>query len=269
MYAVTVAARRGPGTKVRFMIHYKHANEKPSRRELVLQLPDTPRQGWMGLSPYRHTYVQNLCLPAGAPESWLEISLEGHKRAGFDFLELFDLQIREGSSVPFGEGRGRNLLASGNLEAAANSGVPVGWTTWGYKHPKLSLATQEPYEGRSYLTISPGCRFYLASTLRVPVERGRAYAISFRARGEGHLSVLAHALGESRWRPLPVRVGDPQQKLFALDVDKWTRFSQVWFAESPHVQTAEVVFVIHPKSEIHLDAVELRLIEPGVSPSRD
>lgn len=264
MYAVSLTARRGPGTKVRFAIHYKRANEKTGRRELVLQLPDVPRQGWMGLSPYRHTYVQNVCLPADAKESWLEISLEGHKNVGFDFLELFDLQIRQGPPVPFGERRGRNLLATGSMETAGNDGVPIGWTTWGYKHPKLDLTTQEPYEGKNYLSISPGCRFYLASALRVPVERGRAYEISFCARGAGQLSVLAHALAPSPWRPLPVRVGDAQSKPITLSVDRWTRFSQVWFAEALHVQTAEVVFVIHPEKETHIDAVEFRLIESGV-----
>jgi len=262
MHAVAISARRGPGTDARFSVRWKDVAGKSGERLLVFQLPDTPRQGWSGLSPYRCRYVQDFCLPEGARESWVEISLQGCKDADFNYLELFEFVVRATGPVPFGARRGENLIPAGAMEIAGKEGgAPCGWGTWGYKHPDLELAAEDPKEGKSCLRIDAGCRFYLACAQPPFVERGRAYEISFWARGEGDLSVLAHALAETRWYPLPVRVGDAQSKPFRLAAQDWARFTHVWFAESTQAETAQLVFVILPKKVISIDDVQFRLIE--------
>ena len=262
MYSVSVTTRRGPGTKAHFTLRFKDEGGADQRRGLALQLSDTPRASHLALTPYRQTYIQNVCLPDGAKECFLEVSVEGHRDAGLDYLDLFDLTIREVEAIPFSEKRGGNLLSAGAMEIPGPEGVPVGWGTWGYEHPPLKLSGDVSKQGDTCLHISAGVRFYLPSAVAVPVEVGRAYELSFWARGKGNIQFLAHALASSPWYPIPLRVGDPQSSNAKVDSVEWTRFTQVWFAESPHVETAEVVFVIAPEEDVCLDEVQFRLIEP-------
>jgi len=262
LYAVSVTTRRGPGTKAHFTLRYKDKDEVDRRRGLALQLRDTSRAGHLGLAPCRQTYVQNVCLPPGAIECFLEVSVEGHEEAGLDYFDLFDLTIHEGKAVPFSEKRGENVLSAGAMGIPGPEGVPVGWGTWGYPHPPMQLSGDNPKQGDTCLHISPGVRFYLPSAIAVPVAVGRAYELSFWARGKGNLQSLAHPLARSPWYPIPLRVGDPQSKDVKVDSAEWTRFSQVWFAESPTVKTAEVLLVIAPEEDLYLDDVQFRLIAP-------
>jgi len=115
-YSVTVESRRGPGTGVQFTVCYRDANGRDCRRGLVFQLPGGPRPNWIGLAPYRRTYMQSFCLPAGAQDGFLEIALKGHRDAGFDTLELYRLTVVEGPTVN----------AEGRL--GPNGSPPVEWS---------------------------------------------------------------------------------------------------------------------------------------------
>ena len=262
-FALDVTTRRGPGTKVGLAIHFRGTDGTTTRRSLQLQLSYAPRAGHLALSPRFQRYVQNVCVPAGTGESWFEITVEGGEEADLSYLELSRLTFRHVGPVPFGAARGPNLLPAGAMEIPGRDGVPLGWDTWGYAHPDMELCTEALRQGRSCLKIAAGKRFYLASAHPPEVRQGRAYEMSFWARGKGHLSVLAHLLSETRFYPLPVRVGDAQARNIALDSSTWARFDQIWFAESPWVQTGQVVFVIAPSETMFLDDVQFRLIEVG------
>lgn len=265
MVTIGITGARGPGTEVRFDVRFRHADGTEGRRHLAWQLASDPRPSWLGIAPYPCAYTQCVVLPRDIESSWLEVEVKAREETGFNYLLIHDLRIREGDAVAAGQARGPNLLSAGGMELMGSHGLPVGWDRWQPAPPALELREYEQAEttqerGTHYLRIPPGHRFYLPST-PVPVEFGRAYEISFLSRGTGDLTVMAHPLASRPYRPLPLRVGDPQASRLSIDTPQWQRFELMWFAEALHVQQAQVLFVVAPKGELYLDAVELREVK--------
>lgn len=263
LYTVYLTCRRGPGLGLSASVNFVNAENKPVARGLVWQLPDAPRPNWWPLAPYKTEYAQRFCLPPGAHEVSLQFVLTGHPDAGYNYFDLYDLRIERGAEVPYGTNLGANLLTAGDMEAANEEGVPLGWSYWGAPAKSEVIAAdaegRTAHGGRRFLAISPGKNCILASSM-IPIEEGRAYRLSFWARGQASLGVGVQSLDLDT--PRGLRIGDAQAQSFRLEAADWTQYELTWFAEALGVRYAQPYLGITPEGEVHLDDVALRQIEP-------
>jgi hypothetical protein len=259
LYTLVIEGRRGPGCGLSVAVKYLDAEWKTASRGIIFQLAERPRPGHWPLAPFRQRYLQQFCLPPGARDAAIELTLTGHPQAGFNVVDLYAISLEAAAKVPFGAKLGPNLLCWDDLRAADDrGGLPPGWGTW-VRHPeKLEFVRRDP-AAPGVLRIGAGENFILAAP-DVPIERGRAYRVSFRARGKADLSFGVHAL--ENVTPYPLRVGDPQARSLRVDAPEWTTVESPWFAESVHAATAQLFIGIHAQTELLLGDVALRRIDP-------
>lgn len=260
LYAITIVCRRDPGLLLTIAMEWTDRAGKPGARQMVWHAPGGYRVNYWPLSPDKSTYMQRFCLPAGATQARLMIEMIGNPAGGKNTFELYDLSMAAGDRVPLGPKLGPNLCTIGDMESASDA-MPIGWTFWGAR-PNAKLLQKDPQgraakEGGSFLSIPAGTPCILAAAA-FPIEPGRAYRLSFWARGKGDLSVGAHSLEAQEGQ----RVGDPQQTSFPLDSTEWREFEMTWFAEALHASDANIFFGITPRTEIHLDAIRFQRIDP-------
>ena len=261
LYTMTMTCRRGPGLGLIVWVKWLEPDQKPGARHMVWQLPDRYRINWWPLSAHKNTYVQRFCLPPGATQVTLQMALTGHPEAGQNYFELYDLTLTRGAAVPFGPNLGPNLCRGGDIEVAAADGMALGWGFWGTppdakvreKNEKGQLA----HGGRSFLTFPAGKGGILVYGA-FPIESGRAYHVSFWARGKGDIGIGAHAL-EARDGQ---RVADPQQVNQHVESPDWQPFSFVWFAESLYAANANLFMSLKSQTELDLDDITFQRIEP-------
>jgi hypothetical protein len=259
LYTLTIESRRGPGCGLSVAVKYVDAQGKAASRNIVFELADRPRPGYWPLAPFRQQYLQQFCLPPGAHDAAIEVGLAGHPQAGFNFADLYAVDVAAGGKVPFGTQLGPNLLCWDDLRPADDrGGLPPGWSTWVHQPERLEFVRRDR-SAPGWLRIGPGENFILAAP-GVPIERGRAYRVSFRARGKADLGFGVHAL--ENVNPYPLRVGDPQSKSLRVDAVAWTRFESLWLAESLYAASGQLFIGIHAQTELLLDDIALRRIEP-------
>ncbi|MHC4403916.1 MAG: carbohydrate binding domain-containing protein [Planctomycetota bacterium] len=83
-----------------------------------------------------------------------------------------------------------NLVRNGSFEVA-DDGVPDGWQASGDQHVTQDLAIDRGRDGNRcarlrctrFTAVSPSSHVMLCQ-MGVPVERGKSYRVTFRARGE-------------------------------------------------------------------------------------
>jgi hypothetical protein len=264
LYHLALICRRGPGTGVHVAVNYTAADGKPAVRNIVFELPGSPRPNYWPLAPYRQEYVQCFCLPPGAHNGSLQWTLAGHPEAGFNYVDLYALSLTVVARVPFGDTLGPNLLPGGDMESGGSAGLPAGWSTWVNTPAKMELvrldaAGRGPHGGARFLRIAPGKNFILAAQ-DVPVQQGRAYRVSFWTRGKADVGVGVHALENVSSHPS--RVGDPQPIALRVDSTAWSRHEYLWFAESLYAARGQLFIAINPQTELHLDDVAIQQIEP-------
>jgi hypothetical protein len=264
LYHLSLKSRRGPGTGFRVAVNYTGADGKPASRNIVFELPGSPRPNFWPLAPFRQEYVQQFCLPPAAHNSSLQMALAGDPQAGFNFVDLYALSLTVVTKVPFGRNLGPNLLPGGDMESVDSAGLPQGWTTWVSTPAKMEIVAEDaagrgPHGGAHYLRIAPGKNFILAAR-DVPIQQGRAYRISFWTRGKADLGVGMHAL--ENIHPYPTRVGDPQPISLRVDSTAWSRHESLWFADSLYAASGQLFISINPQTEFHLDDVAIQRIEP-------
>jgi hypothetical protein len=260
-YTLTMTCRRGPGLGLNVWVKWLDAAGNPGMRQMVWQLSDGFRPNWWPLSAHKNTYTQRFCLPPGATQVTLEIAMTGHPDAGYNFFELYDLVLAGGAAVPFGPHLGPNLCLAGAMESAGADGMALGWGFWGPR-PDAKLLDKDSqgrtaHGGRRFLAFPAGKNCILAGG-SIPVQQGRAYRLSFWARGTAELGVGAHSLEARQGQ----RVGDPQQVTFRVDARDWQQFSFVWFAEALYTSDANLFIGINTRTELHLDDVTFQRIEP-------
>ncbi len=263
LYTVYLTCRRGPGLGLSASVNFVNAENQRVSRGLVWQLPEAPRPNWWPLAPYKTEYAQRFCLPPGAHEVSLQFVLTGHPDAGYNYFDLYDLRIERGAEVPYGAKLGPNLLAAGDMEAANEEGVPLGWSYWGAPAKSEVIAAdaegRTAHGGRRFLAVRPGKSCTLASSM-IPIEEGRAYRLSFWARGQASLSVGVQSLDLDTWQGL--RVGDAQAQSLRVEAADWTQYELTWFAEALRVRYAQPYLGITPQTEVHLDDIALQEIRP-------
>jgi len=264
LYQIGITSRRGPGTRNRFAIVYQDGAGQTHRRQPNWQYPDASRPNWVPLAPVLSDYVSGLILPADTKRVWLELAMEPPDKpelAPYSGWELTRLEFTAGPAVLFGEHLGPNRLAIGDMEIGTAGGQPAGWTDWSQAGNRIQVieatgGDQSAHAGRRFLRITPGPGFLLGAT-GVAVRPGTAWRISVWARGKGQLQILTHPL-DSIDPNNALRVGDPQAATFPVDATEWTRFEQVWFAESPRVQIGLLVLGVTAAENLELDNVEFR-----------
>ena len=264
LYDMAVTMRRGPGTRLGFVTVFEDGQGTRGRRGAVWQCAEASRANWFPLSPYRQRYVQGLVLPPGTKRVWLELKMDGPvspELAPYTGWDLFDVQFVERQAVPFGPSPGANHLPEGSMEAARTQGrVPVGWAVWGQGADRLKVvvsgAADRAPDGRHFLRLRPGGPCVLLAAQGLPVKRGTAWRMSLWTRGKGSLSMMAHLLDGRK--PLPYRVGDAQAMNVTVDGDAWKRFDALWFAESPHVKSAQVVLALCATQDLDVDHVQFQ-----------
>jgi hypothetical protein len=259
LYSLTLESRRGPGCGLSVDVNFAGADGKPASRNMVFQLTRSPRPNYWPLAAFRQRYVQQFCLPPGAHDATLQVSLTGHPETGHNFVDLYAVSLRAGAKVPFGTQLGPNLLHWRDLRPADDrGGLPPGWGTWGQRPEKMEFVPAHAAAG-SLVRIGPGRGFILAAP-EVPIEPGFAYRVSFRARGKADLGIGVHAL--ENVNPYPLRVGDPQVKQLAIDAAAWTTYESLWLAESLYAASGQLFISINPRTELLLDDISLRRIGP-------
>jgi hypothetical protein len=259
LYRLTLESRRGPGCGLSVDVNFADAEGKSASRNMVFQLARGPRPNYWPLAPFRQQYVQQFCLPPGAHDATLQVSLTGHPEAGHNFVDVYNVSLTAGSKVPFGTHLGPNLLHWHDLRGADDrGGLPPGWGTWVHRPEKMEFVPANAATG-NLVRIGPGQGFILAAP-EVPIEPGFAYRVSFRARGKADLGIGVHAL--ENVNPYPLRVGDPQVRQLAIDAAAWTTYESLWFAESLYAATGQLFIGINSRTELLLDDISLRQIGP-------
>jgi hypothetical protein len=259
LYRVLLESRRGPGCGLSVDIHFADAEGKSASRNMVFQLARGPRPNYWPLAPFRQQYVQQFCLPPGAHDATLHVSVTGHPEAGHNFVDLYDVALTAAAKVPFGAQLGPNLLHWSDLRSAdGRGGLPPGWGIWGRRPDKMDFVPTSA-AAPSHLRIGPGPGFILAAP-DVPIEPGRAYRVSFRARGKADVGIGVHAL--ENVNPYPLRVGDPQAKPLHVEAAAWTKYESLWFAESLYAASGQLFISINPQTELLLGDISLRQIGP-------
>ena len=258
LYKLTLESRRGPGCGLSVAVSFFEADGKPALRNVVFQLAGRPRPNSWPLAPFRQQYVQQFCLPPVAHEAILQVSLSGHPEAGLNFVDFYALSLTAGASVPFGAGRGSNLLHWDDLRCADDrGGLPPGWGTWVHRPEKLEFVPAGA-KASYLLRIGPGQNFILAAP-PVPIEPGRAYLVSFRVRGKADLGIGVHAL--EGVNDYPLRVGDPQAKSLRSDADAGTKYEFSWFAESLYAASGQLFISVNSRTELILSDISLQRID--------
>jgi hypothetical protein len=261
VYTLTMTCRRGPGLGLTVWAKWLDAAGKPGARQMVWQMPDRFRPNWWPLSAHKNTYTQRFCLPPRATQVTLQIAMTGHPDAGHNDFELYDLILDRGPAVPFGPNLGPNLCRAGEMELAAGDGMAVGWSFWGLR-PDAKLLSKDAqgrpaHGGHFFLAIPAGKNCILADG-SISVEQGRAYRISFWARGTGDLGVGAQSLEAREGQ----RVADAQQTAFRVEAKDWQHFSFLWFAEALHTADANLFMGVNPQTELHLDDISFQRVDP-------
>ena len=261
LYTLTMTGRRGPGVGLLVWVKWLEADKKPGQRLMVWQMPTRFRINWYPLSALKTTYAQRFCLPAGATQPTLQIALTGHPDPGYNYFDLYDLTMTRGAEVPYGATLGPNLLPGGDMEAATEDGMALGWGFWG-ANPGAQVVEKDPqgrpaHEGRHFLSFPAGKNCILVDG-DLPIQPGRAYRYSFWARGQGDLGVGVQSLEASQGQ----RVADAQQFPIHLDAADWQQYGYTWYAEALYTASANLFMGINTRSEVDLDDVEFQLISP-------
>ncbi len=261
LYTITMTCRRGPGTRLDVFVKWLDAENKSNQRLMVWQLPDRFRVNWWPLSALKTTYAQRFCLPPGATQPTLQVAMRGHPDAGYNYFDLYDLNLTRGPEVPYGPRLGPNLLATGTMDAADANGMALGWTFWG-ANPDAKVLDQDPdgrpaRASRAFLAIPAGKNCILAGGT-IPVQPGRAYRFSFWVRGQGDLSPGLQSLEPDQGQ----RVADAQQRPFHVEAADWQQLSFDWFAESLWIDSANPFMGIGTQTELDLDDFTFQLVEP-------
>ncbi|MGO8747083.1 MAG: hypothetical protein ACLQNE_13935 [Thermoguttaceae bacterium] len=259
LYRLLLESRRGPGCGLSVDINFADAEGKSASRNMVFQLARGPRPNYWPLAAFRQAYVQQFCLPPGAHDATLQVTLTGHPETGHNFVDLYDVSLDAGAKVPFGTQLGPNLLHWSDLRSADDrGGVPPGWGTWIRRPDKMDFVPANAAVP-IHLRIGPGQGFILAAP-DVPIEPGFAYRVSFRARGKADLAIGVHVL--ENVNSYPLRVGDPQTKSLHVDAAAWTKYESLWFAESLYAASGQLFIGINSQTELLLGDISLRRIGP-------
>ena len=261
VYNISMTCRRGPGVGLDIRVNWLNADKQPGFRQMVWQLPDRWRINWWPISALKNTYAQRFILPPGATQVTLQIAMTGHPDAGFNYFDLYDLTLSRGAEVPFGANLGPNLLLSGDMETATAEGMALGWGYWS-ADPGAKLVEKDPQgrpaHGGKYFLAFPAEKNCILADGSLPIEPGRAYRLSFWARGKGDIGIGAQTLEESKGE----RIGDAQQVPYRVESDDWQQFSYIWFSDALHVYAANIFMGINTRAELDLDDVTFQLVTP-------
>ena len=261
LYTITMTCRRGPGTTLNIFVKWLDAAQKPDQRLMVWQLPDRYRINWWPISALKTTYAQRFCLPPGATQPTIQISLTGHPDAGYNYFDLYDLNLTRGAEVPYGPRLGPNLLLAGQMETANADGIPLGWGLWS-ANPGLEVLEKDPegrpaHGGRAFLAM-PAAKHCILAYGNIPVQIGRAYRFSFWVRGKGDIGAGLQSIEATQTQ----RVADAQQHPFHVEAADWQQLSFDWFAESLWLDSANPFMGLGAQTELDLDDIAFQLIEP-------
>ncbi len=261
LYTLNLTCRRGPGTRLDVVVAWREADGRPEQRLMVWQLPDCFRVNYWPLSARRTTYAQRVCLPPGATQPTVQVSLTGHPEADYNYFDLYALEITTGAEVPFGERLGPNLCPGGDMEQVNAAGMAQGWGFWG-ADPGAQAVEKDAqgraaHGGRRYLSFPAGTNCLLVDGV-IPVEAGRAYRVSYWARGKGSINAGVQSLEATQGQ----RVADAQRYPVLVDTEEWQQFSYTWFAESLWLDAANLFLGIGTQTELDLDDVTFQLVEP-------
>jgi hypothetical protein len=261
LYDIAAIMRRGPGTSVEFAVVYLDPTGKEQRWMPAWQAPSMTRPAGTPLAPRASPYLQGFVLPAGASRARVELRIErSHERrvAPYSSWEFTRLDFVERQAVACCDRTGADLLVGGDMETPLQAGLPIGWSQWNEQPNNRIERVELPREPerKHVLRFKAGTGSLLASTLDVRVTRGTAYRVSLRARGKGDVQVVVHAL--MRDAPVPIRIGNALTVVHTVASTNWTQTESVWFAESPGVQAAQLVLAVTARSDLEIDAIELR-----------
>lgn len=90
------------------------------------------------------------------------------------------------------------------------------------------------------------------------MQPGRAYRVSFWARGKGDIGLGMQSLEAREGQ----RLADPQMFPIRMQTDNWQQFGYTWFAESLWLAYANIFMSVTPQTEVDIDDFAFQLIEP-------
>lgn len=255
LYEVRTTMRRDPGLQVRFQVVYVDEHGAERRWSAIWQSAHAGRPDWLPVAPLPQDYVQGFVMPLGASNARIELSADvptnGVRVEGARW-HLGKLALVASTSIACCEATGPNRLLGGDMETPARDDLPIGWAQWGAREMVQTdlLELSDPAH-HHVIRVKAGKGALLASTAEVPVAPGSAWRISFKARGHGTISSLAHPLGDG-----PIRVGDPQLVPFQISSQTWQELDAVWFAEAPGTRLAQVLLQINAERDLEIDDVK-------------
>jgi hypothetical protein len=260
LYRISSKMARGPGSATRFAITYLDASGKQTEWTPSWQFKSSAHPSWLPLSPHSVPYAQGFVLPLGATQPRLQLKLEAADKAlaRYHHWTVTQLRIEPTSKVLCCEKLGPDLLLGGDFELAPRDGMPGGWAP-PPQRPEL-VDSADPAR-KHVLRFKAGTITYLFSSYVVPVKRSSAYRAAVSARGEGRIVLDVHSLDAAR--PTGLRVGNATSGAGTFDLNDraWKQVSTLWLAEAPNVAAAQLLIIVNAKTDMELDAVELRAYE--------